>query len=118
MIVKTDSEKTWYVLFNSRNVHLTKEIGMIPWTMHKNYGYRGGVATYKNEEYSYLEHEVRGLEMDYIKRITGNFKIDSILWLLKNAKKCEVLQVFHISRIIMNKDIRTFMMFAMSGKMS
>ncbi|MCM1263712.1 MAG: glycosyltransferase family 4 protein [Butyrivibrio sp.] len=98
---KSNDEKTWCVLFNCLNVHLIKEIGMIPWTMYKKYGFKGMVATYKNEEYTYLNQEVQGLEIHYIKRLTGNFKIDSVIWLLKNAKKCEVLQVFHISRIIM-----------------
>ena len=61
----------------------------------------GGVATYRNGEYTYLKNEVYGLEMYYVRKVTGSFKIDSILWLLRNAKKFEVFQVFHISRTTM-----------------
>lgn len=101
MSMKTGSKKIWCVLFNCKNVHLVKSIGMIPWTMYRDYNFKGVLATYENEKYIYLDREVRGLEMEFIKKITGNFKIDSILWLFKNAKKCEVLQVYHISRVIM-----------------
>lgn len=94
-------KKVWCVLFNTLNVHLIKEIGMIPWTMYKKYGFEGVVATYNNEEYSYLEKEVKGIRTEYVKKITGNFKIDSVLWLFRNAKKCDVLQLFHIRKLTM-----------------
>ena len=55
------------VLFpRAENSHLIRDVGMIPYTLHKLYGADAAVVTYKNGEYPYLQDEVQGLKLDFI----------------------------------------------------
>lgn len=80
----------------TENVHLTKDVGMIAYKLNKLYGYDAFVATYKNGEYPYLQNEVKGLKIDFIKREKNHFK-DVYAYLKKNAYKIDVLQIFHMT---------------------
>lgn len=80
----------------TENVHLTKDVGMIAYKLNKAYGYDAFVATYKNGEYSYLQNEVKGLKIDFIKKEHGHFR-NIYLYLKKSAYKIDVLQIFHMT---------------------
>lgn len=80
----------------TENVHLTKDVGMIAYKLNKLYGYDAFVATYKNGEYPYLQNEVKGLKIDFIKKEKNHFK-DVYAYLKKNAYKIDVLQIFHMT---------------------
>lgn len=82
----------------AENVHLTKDVGMIPYIMHQYFGYEGYVSCYKNGEYGHLNGVVSGLKIDYIAKITGNAFLDGCLYLAKNARNIDVLQIFHASQ--------------------
>jgi len=82
----------------TENIHLTKDVGMIAYTMYRDFGYKSRVVCYKNGEYPYLDKEVKGLELDFIKRYTGNPTLDSLVYLVKNSKKIDVLHVFHLNK--------------------
>lgn len=83
---------------NTWNVNLVKEMGMIPYKLHKLYDFDAKIACYKNEEnYSYLEKEVKGLKIDFIKNYSGNYTIDGVIYLLKHSKEIDILQIFHIT---------------------
>ena len=41
------------------NIHLTKDIGMIPYVLHRDFGYDAYVICHKNGDYPYLEKEKR-----------------------------------------------------------
>lgn len=92
--------KKWVVLFNSENVHLLKDVGMIAYTMYRKYGMEASLATYKNGEYTYNEDEVSGLKLEFIKKRSG-FILDACVWLWKHAKEIDVLQLFHLKRSTM-----------------
>jgi glycosyltransferase involved in cell wall biosynthesis len=49
------------------NVHLTKDVGMIPYILHRNYGYDSYIMCYKNGEYPSLSSEVPGLRLLFMK---------------------------------------------------
>lgn len=83
---------------DAENIHLTKDVGMIPFIMYKEFGYESTIVCYKNGEYPYLENEVKGVNIDFIKRYTGKSIIDGSIYLLKNAKKIDILQLFHLSK--------------------
>jgi glycosyltransferase involved in cell wall biosynthesis len=86
------------VLFpQTENVHLIKDVGMIAYKMHKLYGYEAFIACYENGRYPYLEKEVSGLKMDFIKKTFNNEILDGMSYLRINAKKIDVLQVFHVT---------------------
>ena len=87
--------KSFVTLFNSQNVHLIKDVGLIPYGM-QQYGYYDSyIATYDNGGYSHLEDAVKGLKLWYVKKITGSFLIDSVFFLLKNGRKIDVLNLYH-----------------------
>lgn len=82
----------------AENVHLIKSCGMIPFVMKKFYGYDSTFVCYENGNYDYLDNEVKGLKLKKLKRITNNKLLDSILFLIKNAKNIDVLHMYHLSK--------------------
>lgn len=81
----------------TENVNLVKDMGMIPYKLHELYGYDSTVVTFKNGEYDYLNSEVKGLKMEFVKKIFHSYTLDGALYLLKNSKRIDVLQIFHIT---------------------
>ncbi len=45
------------------NIHLTKDIGMIPYVLHRDFGYESYVISYNNGDYPYLKKETPGLKI-------------------------------------------------------
>ena len=87
--------KTYCLLYNVGNVHLLKELGLLAWGMHKYLGYDSFMATYKNGNYDYLKY-LPGLRLEFIPKIKKDFVADSLTWLESNAKRIDVLHLFHI----------------------
>lgn len=91
--------KTFVTLFDrAENFHLVKDVGQIPYHMHKEFGYDSKIVTCKNDiNYCYLDKEVKGLKIDFVSKIKF-FKINLgvIFYLIKNAKRIDVLNQFHI----------------------
>lgn len=56
----------YVVLFpECKNVHLIKDVGMIPYSLHKNFGIKTAIATYQNEHnYSFLS-KIPGVRLEY-----------------------------------------------------
>jgi len=74
-----------------------KDMGMIPYKLHKVYGYNSWITCYNQDEYSYLQDEVKGLKIKFLKKIFNNYILDGCLYLLKNSKKIDILQIFHMT---------------------
>ena len=89
-----DRRPTFCTLFNIRNEYLTKDVGLIPYGMHKFEGYDSFMATYINEDYPNLQY-TPGLRVEEIPRRTGRYYLDSLLWLKDNAKRINVLNLYH-----------------------
>ena len=90
--------KTFVTIFEKcENIHLIKDVGQIPYFMHKTFAYDSTIVTLKNEtDYKYLESEVKGLKLKFIPKIKfGRVSLAVIWYLLKNAKKIDVLHLFH-----------------------
>ena len=50
-----------------KNVHLLKDVGMIPYILHRDYGVDSTMVSMKNEEkYPFLNKEVSGLKMRFL----------------------------------------------------
>jgi len=83
------------------NVHLTKDLGQIPFFLHKTYGYNSSIVSYKNSDnYSNLNGEVNGLTMEFIEN-TGrlSFLEKGVLkYIRKNAKNIDVLNLYIFSK--------------------
>lgn len=50
------------------NIHLTKEVGEIPYFLGKDFGYDAFVVSYRNGEYPYADSDVKGLRMVFMRR--------------------------------------------------
>lgn len=80
----------------TENIHLIKDVGMIPYIMYKEYGIDSKIVCYKNGDYPYLNSDVKGLKIDFIKKFTGKSILDVGIYLLKKSKKIDVLHIFHL----------------------
>jgi glycosyltransferase involved in cell wall biosynthesis len=83
------------------NVHLTKDLGQIPFFLHKTYHYNSAIVSYENsKDYSNLKGEVNGLNLNFIEnkgRIS--FLERSVLsYIKKNAKDIDVLNLYIFSK--------------------
>jgi len=95
------------------NTQLLKECGLIPFMLHKNFGYKAVMVGENIDNYSYLEH-LPGLEMDFLPNSKGEGKTvsdNSINYIEQNHQKmdalimrglypttCEVLQAYKQKR--------------------
>jgi L-malate glycosyltransferase len=94
--------KTFVTIFPiCENVHLTKDLGQIPYFLHKTHGFDSKIVSYKNNEtYDNLNGEVKGLKMDFVEN-TGriSFLEKGILkYIYSNAKKIDVLNLYIFSK--------------------
>ena len=86
------------LFLKTENVHLLKDVGMIPWFLMKEHGVDCTIATWKNsEEYTYADNEVSGLKLDFVPRSGRGREIDGILYLIKNARKIDILNIYHLN---------------------
>jgi len=83
------------------NVHLTKDLGQIPFFLHHNFNYNSSIVCYKNNtEYPNLNGEVKGLKLEFIKN-TGRFSFlekSALTYIRKNAKDIDVLNLYIFSK--------------------
>jgi glycosyltransferase involved in cell wall biosynthesis len=94
-------KKRFFTIFPlSYNVHLTKDVGMIPFILYRDYGYDSTLVTFKNEStYPSLDNEVKGLKIDYVGK-DKNYKfgkpsIKVIQYIWKNSRRIDVLNLYH-----------------------
>lgn len=85
-----------------KNVDLCKDVGMIPYYFYKKYGFESIVVSSKNDNYSYLKSEVKGLQLEFITNIKSGirFKVSIFLliikYLIKKSKEITILNLYHI----------------------
>ncbi|WP_026669531.1 glycosyltransferase family 4 protein [Butyrivibrio sp. AE3006] len=107
-------EKVFVTFFPiGKDIHITKDVGLIPFILHKKFGYKSYIATFGNlDEYPSLE-ATEGLIHWRISRIRKpgkllNFFFKKLIgvnyldffsccsFLVNNSKKIDVLQLYHI----------------------
>lgn len=81
----------------TENFHLIKDVGQIPYLMHRYFGYNSTIVTYRNNDsYPYLENEVKGLKLAFIPKVKlGRYSLSALVYLFFNARKIDVLHLFH-----------------------
>jgi len=81
------------------NVRLMQPHGMIPYTLYKHYGYDAEVVAYKNGEYSYLDNELKGLKIRFLRHFfSKKFKPPFFWYLARNARNIDVLMVYNVKK--------------------
>jgi glycosyltransferase involved in cell wall biosynthesis len=83
------------------NVHLTKDLGQIPYFLHKKHAYDSTIVSYKNSDrYDNIHTEVKGLHLEFIEN-TGrlSFLEKGVLkYICKNAKQIDILNLYLFSK--------------------
>ncbi len=74
------------------NVHLIKDVGMLPYVLHNEHSVDSTIASYKNGQYEYIETEVKGLKQVFIQKAFNSDLFNIIYFLLKNHKKFQLTQ--------------------------
>lgn len=97
------------------NYILTKDVGMIPYTLSKEY--ESKIITYDNEEYSYLDTILKSenFNIECLEK-TDNEKKDIVKYIKSNAKKIDILQLYHLRYNILPSYIFYYKLYNPSGK--
>lgn len=81
-----------------QNAYMVKDIGQLPYALHKYYGYEAVLAgPPKDDAYPLLETETPGLQLDFIprgKKFWRLFELPRVKYLFKNAKDIDVFNLY------------------------
>lgn len=79
-----------------KNIHLIKDVGMIPFVLGKEGYYDTTIAFYEDRvNLPYLENEVKGLNYVKIPRIFKYESLNILFFLIKNLSKYNIIMFFH-----------------------
>ena len=82
------------------NIHLIKDPGMIPLTFHRYYGYHAIIPLSSMGNYPYRDKYYADVETPVLsdkKSLNGKYLV-RLKWLIKNAKRIELLHLFFFDR--------------------
>lgn len=93
---------TFVTIFtDTENFHLVKDVGQLPYFMYKTEGFDSELISYRNnKEYPYLNKEVKGLKLIFIKD-RGRlfyFELGILSYLWSFSKSIDVLNLFHFKK--------------------
>jgi len=82
-----------------QNVHLLKDVGMVPYLLSKRLGYDPDFVSYRvDTDYPYLDAFLRGVRLIFIRRLRGLSRHISVYyWLWRNSRSIDLLVLIHIS---------------------
>ena len=97
------------------NYNLTKDVGMIPYTLSDRYD--AHIVCYDNDEYFYLDDRLKSdnLKIDYLNN-TNDERKDVISYLKKNSKNIDILQLYHLKYNLLAQYILTYRLRNRKGK--
>lgn len=80
------------------NYHLIKDVGLLPYTMGKYFNYNASILTYNNDEYKYLQSELKDgyLNLIFLEKKHKTEARDVIYFLFQNSRNIDVLQSFNL----------------------
>ena len=82
----------------TKNVHLVKDIGMLPYKLHKLYGYDSYVACYMDDEtYPFLDDQVKGLKLIKVEKKYKSRIFNGLRFIRKMSKDIDVLNIYHLN---------------------
>ncbi len=81
-----------------KNVHLLKDVGMIPYYLMRDHGLDSTMVCMKNEdEYSFIDKEVKGLKIRFLPENRYSPVISGMKYVWDNARDIDVLNVYHLN---------------------
>lgn len=87
------------MMVNCNALGVTKDVGQIPYAMYKYHGYNSYLVTYNNDDYQkWIDEYTPGIKVKYLKKRSENSEFfDEVRFLFRNAKKIDVLNMYHMS---------------------
>jgi len=78
------------------NVHLTKDVGLIPYFLSKEGYFESTIAFYSDpKDLPYLGTEIKGVKYARIKKIFRNEHVNILLFLLLHIREFDIVMMFH-----------------------
>ena len=88
-------KKSFVTIFPEvEDVHLIKDVGMIPWAVAKYKGMDGKILVPRHSDFP-RALEVPGLKLERTYGLFRKQRWNCYLWLIRNARKADVLHFFH-----------------------
>ena len=106
-IKKNSAKKTFVVIFEALNEHLTKDVGSIPYVLARDYGYDSYLVCHDIGQKFSNEYALQFLKIIKLKPVkylqSNNFRtfyfISYLYFLLRNAKNIDIMQFYHNSMV-------------------
>ncbi|OED30831.1 glycosyltransferase [Methanosphaera sp. WGK6] len=97
------------------NYILTKDVGMIPYTLSKYYNTT--ITTYNNDNYEYMNSLLQkdNMQLEFLEK-TGNEKKDVKQYIKNNAQNIDVIEFYHLRYSILPSYIFTYKIHNRKGK--
>ena len=81
----------------TENIHLTKDVGQIPFVFNKEFNFESTIATYKNDNINYIQNDIPGVKFIFINKIFKSENLNILFFILFNFWKFNIIQFYHIS---------------------
>jgi len=102
-IKKNSAKKTFVLIFEAFNEHLTKDVGSIPYVLARDYGYDSYLVCHDAGQKFNNEYVLQFLDIIKIKPVkylqSNDFRtfyfFSYLIFLLRNAKNIDVIQFYH-----------------------
>jgi glycosyltransferase involved in cell wall biosynthesis len=88
--------------YKIQNVHLTKDVGMIPYMFYKTLNMNSELVTIRNrgEIYKSIANDVKGLKLNFISSFLKipftNIYSSAVVYLLRKSKSIDILNLYHL----------------------
>lgn len=86
-----------YILFPYTTNNDLLKLGVIPYYLARDFDYNSTFVNFNNDDYSYIDHDLSELNMDFIERKYPFDFLNIMRYLRKNAKNIDILQCVHYS---------------------
>jgi len=105
-IKRNNGKKTFALIFEALNVHLTKDVGSIPYILARDYGYDPYLVCHDIGQEFTNEYVLRFLDIIKLKQIKPlqsdahrrYYFLSYWLFLFRNARAIDVLQLYHYTK--------------------
>lgn len=93
-------KKNFLCIFpKGKNIHLIKDVGMIPYSLQENGYYNSTIAFYEDKKnLCFLDNEVKGLKYVKIKKFFKYDNLNIFIFLLLNFYKYDIVMFFHAEK--------------------
>ena len=91
--MKTKTRTFYNIYPDTKSKDLMKPNGLIPYTLVHDFNYLATIVTYDNND-NYNDPNIKGVNVDFLKKIFNNPILDGCMYLIKNAKKIDILHTF------------------------